>query len=150
MKFVCQVGCKQQKKLSCNRLKAQLLLLCIEWSQLRWFWYLLTSSRWGVQGTYTKSRSIHPFSIPAIPADLRAWGGVHPGQIASPSQGHTETNNHARSHSLLRTILESPIKLTCMFLDGGRKPEYPNMQTPHRKAPVGDRTWNPFGVRWRC
>ena len=36
-----------------------------------------------------------------------------------------ETNNHTRSHSLLRTILESPISLTCMFLDGGRKPEYP-------------------------
>ena len=32
---------------------------------------------------------------------------------------------HTRSHSLLRTILESPINLTCMFLDGGRKPEYP-------------------------
>ena len=44
------------------------------------------------------------------------------------SQGHTvinETNNHAHSHSLLRTILESPINLTCLFLDGGRKPEYP-------------------------
>ena len=25
----------------------------------------------------------------------------------------------------LRTILESPINLTCMFLDGGRKTEYP-------------------------
>jgi len=24
----------------------------------------------------------------------QARGGVHPGQIASPSQGHTETNNH--------------------------------------------------------
>jgi len=32
---------------------------------------------------------------------------VHPGQVASPSQGHTETNetnNHAYSHSLLESI----------------------------------------------
>ena len=79
----------------------------------------------------------HPFSIAAksvgrvvgglepIPAVI---GRVHPGQVASPSQGHTETNetnNRARSHSFLRTILESLISLTCMFLDGGRKPEYP-------------------------
>jgi len=62
----------------------------------------------------------------AYPSGHRARGGVHPGQVANPSQGHTETNNHARSHSLLRTIfLESPINLTCMFLDGKRKLEYP-------------------------
>ena len=59
------------------------------------------------------------------PSGHRARGGVHPGQVASPSQGHTETNNHTHSHSLLRTILDSPINLTCMFLDGGSKPEYP-------------------------
>ena len=35
------------------------------------------------------------------------------------------TGPHTRSHSLLRTILETPINLTCMFLDCGRKPEYP-------------------------
>jgi len=59
----------------------------------------------------------------AYPSGHRARGGVHPVQVASPSQGHTETNetkNHARSHSLLRTILETPINLTCMFLDGVR------------------------------
>jgi len=68
--------------------------------------------------------------------------GVHTGQVASPSQGHTETNetnNHPRSHSLLRTILES----------AGVPGENPrihgeNMQTPHRKAPGGERTWNPL------
>jgi len=46
----------------------------------------------------------------------------------------------------LKDNLESPINLTCMILDGGRKPEYPerthaytgrNMQTPHRKVPAG-------------
>ena len=55
------------------------------------------------------------------------WGagaGVHPGHVASPLQGHTrQTTTDTRS--LLRTILETPFNLTCMFLDGGRKPEYP-------------------------
>ena len=80
--------------------------------------------------------SIHPsiFYTPLIhragayPSGHWARGGVHPGQVASPSQGHTETNetnNHTRSHSLLRTFLESQINLTCMFLNGGRKREYP-------------------------
>ena len=53
----------------------------------------------------------------------RARGGVHPGQVASPSQGHTEANNHTHSH--LRKILETPINLTYMFLDSGMEPEYP-------------------------
>jgi len=77
---------------------------------------------------------IHP-SIFLYPLNLSAGSrgagaypsGVHPGQVANPSQGHTktnETNNHTRSHSLLRTILETPFNLTWMFLDGGRKPEY--------------------------
>jgi len=69
----------------------------------------------------------------------RARGGVHPGQIASPSQGHTETNDRAHSHSLLRSILES-----CMHMhvfgqwEEARVPtENPrihgeNMQTPPR------------------
>ena len=55
------------------------------------------------------------------------------------------TNNRARSHSVLGSILESPVNLTCMFLDGGRKPEDPHihgddMQTPHRGAPAGIQT----------
>ena len=33
----------------------------------------------------------------AYPSGHRAKGGVHPGQVASPSQGHIETNNHTRS-----------------------------------------------------
>jgi len=58
----------------------------------------------------------------AYPSGHRARGGVHPGQVASPSQGHietNETNNLTRSHSLLMTILETPVNLTCMFLDIG-------------------------------
>ena len=57
----------------------------------------------------------------AYPSGHRARGRVQPGQVASPSQGHTIT------HTLTLTPkdnLESPINLTCMFLDGGRKPEY--------------------------
>ena len=92
----------------------------------------------------------------AYPSGHRARGRVHPGQVASSSQGHTEIHNHTRS--LLGTILESPINLTCMFLDSGRKPEYPerthtygeNMQTPHRKAPARSWTGNPLAVRQRC
>ena len=46
-------------------------------------------------------------------------GEVHPGQVISPSQGHTETNNHTRSYSLLGTILETPVNLTCIFCTVG-------------------------------
>ena len=61
--------------------------------------------------------SIHPFSIPAeaYPSCHWARGGFQPGQVASPSQGHTETketNNHTHAHTHSRTILESPIILT--------------------------------------
>ena len=38
----------------------------------------------------------------AYPGGHWARGGVHPGQVASPSQGHTETNetnNHTHSHT---------------------------------------------------
>ena len=38
----------------------------------------------------------------AYPSGHRARGGVHPGQVASPSQGHTETNetnNHTHAHT---------------------------------------------------
>jgi len=38
--------------------------------------------------------------IPAVTERDR----VHPGQVASPSQGHTETNNHANQHSLQGSI----------------------------------------------
>ena len=61
----------------------------------------------------------------AYPSGRRARGGVHPGQVASPSQGHTETNETNTLTLAPRDNLESPINITCMFLDGGRKPEYP-------------------------
>ena len=66
----------------------------------------------------------------AYPTGHRVRGAVHPGQVASPShrgphRDKRDTQPHTGSHSLLRTILESPINLTCMFLDSGRKPEYP-------------------------
>ena len=38
-------------------------------------------------------------------------GRLHPGQVAIPSQGHTETNNHAR-HACPSNNLESPINLS--------------------------------------
>ena len=98
----------------------------------------------------------------AYPSGHRERGGVHPGQVAGPSQGHTETNetnNHTRSHSLLRTILETPINLTCMILDSERKPEYPKRTHAYsgrtcklhtERLPEGSWNWNPLAVRRRC
>ncbi|MEQ2316156.1 hypothetical protein AMECASPLE_029827, partial [Ameca splendens] len=54
----------------------------------------------------------------------RARGGVHPGQVASPSQGNTQTTMHTLIHTP-KGNLERPINLTGMSLDCGRKPEYP-------------------------
>ena len=45
-------------------------------------------------------------------------------------------------HTLLRTILESSINLTCMFLDGGRKPEYPERTRGAHAKPIQK------GPRW--
>ena len=74
---------------------------------------------------YPLNPSVGSRGAGAYPSGHRARGGVHPGQVASPSQGDTETNNQTRSHSLLRKkFYETPINRTCMFLDGGRKPEY--------------------------
>ena len=64
----------------------------------------------------------------AYPSSLRARGGVHPGQIASPSQGLHRDKRDKQTFTLALTPkdnLESSINLTYMFLDGGRKPEYP-------------------------
>ncbi len=55
-----------------------------------------------------------------------ARGGVHPGQVNSQSQGLTYRDRHPLT---LRFTpmgnLESPFNLTCMSLDCGRKPDYP-------------------------
>ena len=48
-----------------------------------------------------------------------AGGRVHPRWVTSPSQDHIKengTNNCSCSRSLLKSV-ESPINLTCMFLD---------------------------------
>jgi len=47
-------------------------------------------------------------------------GRVHPGWVTSASQGHTETNTHACSHSLRESIYNHHFNLTCMFSDGVR------------------------------
>ncbi|MEQ2226110.1 hypothetical protein ILYODFUR_024258 [Ilyodon furcidens] len=59
-----------------------------------------------------------------ISSSLWARGRVHPGQVASPSQGNTQTTMHTLSHTP-KGNLELPINLTGMSLDCGRKPEYP-------------------------
>ena len=52
---------------------------------------------------------------------------IHPGQVASPYQGYRDKPDKQPSTLTLtpRDNLESPVDLTCMFLGGGRKPEYP-------------------------
>jgi len=73
--------------------------------------------------------SIH-FPYPLNPTQWRAgaypschWarGGVHPGQVASPSQGYTETTNYRDNHAHTHT----PRDNLDMHVFGGRRPEYP-------------------------
>jgi len=118
-----------------NRLRN---LVGLSGTVFNWFVSYLTDRYFFVNMDTCSSGTIHPsifytrlirwsgrWGAGAYPSSHRAKGGVHPGQVACPSQGHTETNNHTQTHSLLRTILETPINLTCMFLHSGRKPEYP-------------------------
>jgi len=84
--------------------------------------------------------SIHPFSIPAQSncggagaylSDHREAGYTldrspvhHRATQRQTRQTTTHTHTHTHTHTL-RDNLQSPINLTCTFLDGGRKPEYP-------------------------
>ncbi|MEQ2298560.1 hypothetical protein AMECASPLE_006483, partial [Ameca splendens] len=70
----------------------------------------------------------------------------------------TQTTKHTLIHTP-KGNLEKPINLTVMFLDCGRKLEYPerthactgeNMQTPCRKTPAGKRTQHLFATRPQC
>ena len=45
--------------------------------------------------------------------------------ITGPHRDKRDKQPHTCSHSLQGTNLETPINLTFMFLDGGKKPEYP-------------------------
>ena len=78
--------------------------------------------------------------------------------ITGPHRDERDKQPHTCSYSLLGTILETPINLTCMFLDGGRKPEYPEIthaytgRTWTQKGPsmfLRSWTWNPLAVRRR-
>lgn len=86
-----------------------------------------------------------------------------PGQLASPSQGHEETNrtsNYTHSHPHLGTN-ESPVNLTCMFWACWRKLDYlqkklrvhrRNTPTPHRRSSVqkvnlGSSHWKTTALR---
>ena len=97
--------------------------------------------------------SICPLSVTAYPS--QGHGGLEPADIdkrqATSWKGllsitglthRDKTDHHSRSHTHLRAILESTIsliKLTCMSLDCGWKPEKTHwhgeiMQTPHTGA----------------
>ncbi|MEQ2294523.1 hypothetical protein AMECASPLE_004812 [Ameca splendens] len=78
-----------------------------------------------------------------ISSSLLAGGGVHPGQVASPSQGNTQTTMHTLIHTP-KGNLERPMNLKGLFLDweeAGVPGENShmhgeNMQTPCRKTPT--------------
>lgn len=71
---------------------------------------------------FTHYESIYPLSLPLI-LSLEAWSQVHPGQVASGSQGwHIETGNHSHSQSPWGKLGH---QLTCSSLVSRRKPEYP-------------------------
>jgi len=89
----------------------------------------------------------------AYPSCHWARGRVHPGPVASPSQGHTETNNHPCSHSLLGSILSHQLTWhACFGAVGGHQSNCcihgENMQTPHKKASAGIWTRKPLATSW--
>ena len=79
----------------------------------------------------------------AYPSDHWARAGGHPGLDL---HHHRATQRHTRqitTHSLLGTVLETPINLTCMCLDGGRKPERTPAYTGRTcKLPPSRWAWN--------
>ncbi len=95
----------------------------------------------------TNNSNIHPLSITLIlnsggaganPSCHWASGGVHPGQVARSVTGPTYRDKHSHIQ-----------QFRVMSLDCGHEE---NMQTPHRRAPVGwwVQTQNPLAVRWQC
>ncbi|MED6239776.1 hypothetical protein ATANTOWER_011019 [Ataeniobius toweri] len=90
-----------------------------------------------------------------ISSSLWARGRVHPGQVASPSQGNTQTTMHTLIHTP-KGNLERPINLTGMSLDCGRKPEYPvrthactgrTCKLHAERPPAGNRTQDLLAAR---
>jgi len=105
-----------RKKQSCGSRGAAKELLQSHWNNCHIIDFFRYLSDLGNGYENNKKKSIQIAG--AYPSHHWARGGVHPGQLSSPSQGHSETNEHAHAH-----ILETPFNLTCMLSDGGRKPE---------------------------
>ncbi|MEQ2237991.1 hypothetical protein ILYODFUR_028769 [Ilyodon furcidens] len=93
-----------------------------------------------------------------ISSSLWARGRVHPGHIASPLQGNSQTTMHTLIHTP-KGNLELPINLTGMSLDCGRKPEYPvrthactgRTCTLHaERPPAGNQTQDLLAARQQC
>jgi len=86
----------------------------------------------GIKERVISNNPHFPFLCPlnqtgAYPSCYWAGGRVHPEWVTSPSQGPTETNNLI----YLGQFSESPVNQTCMFLDGGRKPEPEHPERTH-------------------
>ncbi|KAK5601247.1 hypothetical protein CRENBAI_002310 [Crenichthys baileyi] len=93
-----------------------------------------------------------------ISSSLWAGGRVQHGQVASPSQGNTQTTTHTLIHTP-KGNLERPINLTVMYLDCERKPEYPVRTHActgrtcklHAERPLaGSRTQDLLAARQQC
>ncbi|MED6262437.1 hypothetical protein ATANTOWER_019367 [Ataeniobius toweri] len=85
----------------------------------------------------------------------QSMGKVHPGQVAKPSQGNTQTT----IHTLIHAPKARPINLTGMYLDCGRKLEYPVRTHActgrtcklHAERPEdGNRTQDLIAARQQC
>ncbi|MEQ2232580.1 hypothetical protein ILYODFUR_012905 [Ilyodon furcidens] len=74
------------------------------------------------------------FAGELVPISRSLWarGGVDPGQVASPSQGNTQTTMHTLIHTP-KGNLERPINLTGTSLDCGRKLEYPDVAVKYQR-----------------
>ncbi|MEQ2256453.1 hypothetical protein ILYODFUR_024329 [Ilyodon furcidens] len=78
-------------------------------------------------------------------SNLGVRGGLHPRQVASPSQGNTEDKQPC-TH---KGNLEGPINLTVMFWDSGRKPEY-HVCTGRICKLYAERTQDLLATRQQC
>ncbi|MEQ2316877.1 hypothetical protein AMECASPLE_036908 [Ameca splendens] len=106
------------------------------------------------------SQSFSTASSIVVPISSSLWarGGVHPGQVISPSQGNTQTTMHTLFHTP-KGNLERPINLTGMSLDCGRKPEYlvrthtctrRTCKLHAERPPTGNQTQNLLAARQQC
>ena len=103
---------------------------------------------WPFQNALQLPILLHPTNHPSI----------HFLYLLNPTVGSHGGQRQTTSNTLTLTPtdnLETPVNLTCMFLDGGRKPEYPERTHAHtvrtcRLHIERELNLEPFAVRRRC